>query len=79
MTYEVAIANTRRTRRRVGMFAAGDLVTAIVQTINELDLAVPRPIRGEHVLRELCNDPDIADLFDLATLPELAEVRWTTI
>jgi hypothetical protein len=79
MTYEAAMANTRRTRRRTGLFASGDLVTSMVQTINELDLAVARPIRGEHVLRELCSDPDIADLFDLATVPEFAEARWATI
>jgi hypothetical protein len=79
MTYEVAVANAQRTKRRLGLFACGDLVTAAVQTINELDLGVPRPIRGEGVLRELCSDPNIADLFDLATVPEYAEARWSNI
>jgi hypothetical protein len=63
----------------VGLFASGDIVTSIVQTINELDLQVPRPIRGEAVLRELCAEPAVADLFDLAILPEYAEARWASI
>jgi hypothetical protein len=79
MTYEVAVANAHRTRRRTGLFASGDLVTAIVQTINELDMGVARPIRGEEALRELCREPDIADLYDLAILPEYAEARWATL
>src|SRR5690606_34575911 len=65
VTYEVALANARRARRRAGLFACGDLVTAVMQTIQELDLPVPRPIRSQHALRELCDHPEIADLYDL--------------
>jgi hypothetical protein len=79
MTYEAALANAKMVARRVGLFASGDIVTAIVQTINELDLQVPRPIRGENVLRELCAEPAVADLVDMALLPEYAESRWAPI
>ncbi|MBW2453695.1 MAG: hypothetical protein JRI68_04255 [Deltaproteobacteria bacterium] len=77
MTYEAAVANARATRRRAGLFASGDLVTAMTATIRELDLPVPRPLRGEGVLRELCNDPELGNLYDFAILPEYAEARWT--
>ncbi len=34
------------------------------------------PIRGPGVLRELCSDPALANLYDFAILPEYAEARW---
>lgn len=78
VTYDVAQTNARRARRRAGLFACGDLVTAIAQTMQELELRTSRPLRGQDALRDVCSYPEIADLFDLAILPEFAEVRWRT-
>lgn len=78
VTYEVARTNARRARRRAGLFACGELVTAIAQTMQELELRTSRPLRGQGALRDVCSHPEIADLFDLAILPEFAEVRWRT-
>lgn len=77
MSVESARALARRTCRRAGMFAAGDLVTAIVQVIDELDLPVKRPLRGATQLRDLCGHPEIADLYELAIQPEYAQARWS--
>jgi hypothetical protein len=76
LTFEAAHANAGRARRRAGLFASGDLALAIEQTVDELDLAVQRPLEGAGVLRELCAFPDVADLYDLAILPQYAEARW---
>jgi tetratricopeptide (TPR) repeat protein len=75
ISYEIAVANAESTRRRAGLFGCGDLVVAIRQTQRELDL----PARGltPDALRELCQHPAIADLYDLSILPEYAESRWT--
>jgi hypothetical protein len=76
MSFEVGKAVARRTRRRVGLFACGDLVTAIMQVVHELDLPMPRPIRGTQALTKLCKHDAIRDLYDLALLPEYADARW---
>ncbi|RLB64049.1 MAG: hypothetical protein DRI90_05570 [Deltaproteobacteria bacterium] len=79
MTYEAAVANAQATRHRVGLFASGDLMTAMTETIRELDLPVPRTMRGEGVLRELCGNLALANLYDFAILPEYAEARWSGV
>lgn len=76
MSYEIGKKLALRTRRRAGLFACGDLVTAIMQVVHELDLAMPRPIRGAQALETLCKHPEISDLYDLALLPEFADSRW---
>lgn len=75
ISYEIAVANAESTRRRAGLFGCGDLQVAIRQTQRELDLP-PGELHGA-ALRELCQHPAIADLYDLAILPEYAEARWT--
>lgn len=75
ISYEIAVANAESTQRRAGLFGCGDLEVAIRQTQRELDLP-PGELHGE-ALRELCQHPAIADLYDLAILPEYAEARWT--
>jgi hypothetical protein len=77
ITYEVARENARATRRRAGLFACGDIETAMLQAVRELHLPVPRSQPGGgDTLRELCANPALADLYDLAILPEYAEARW---
>jgi len=77
MNVDTARALARRTCHRAGMFASGDIVTAIVQVIDDLDLPVQRPLRGLDQLRELCLYPEIADLYEIAILPEYANARWS--
>ncbi len=79
VSFEAARQAARVTRRRAGLFACGDLVTAIMQVVHEVDLPMPRPIRGAQALEALCQHPEIRDLYDLALLPEYAEARWQTV
>jgi hypothetical protein len=76
LRYESAIANARRARRRAGLFACGDLATAMRLAAAELELAVPLPLDASS-LSELCREPHLADLFDLAIQPEFARARWS--
>jgi hypothetical protein len=76
ITTAVARKLAGRARRRAGMFACGDFLTAVAQTAAELDLPVEVPLRGSQALRDLCRDPDVADLYDLALTHEYAEARW---
>jgi hypothetical protein len=76
VTASIAQRNAARVRRRGGLFASGDLLTAIAQTAAELDLPIALPLRGSEGLRELCAHPDIADLYDLAIQHEYSECRW---
>jgi len=76
ISIEVAVANAKATRRRAGLFACGDVLTAMMQTVRELDLPIPRVGPGGDALRELCVHPAIADIYDLSILPEYAEARW---
>ncbi|MEM6790242.1 MAG: hypothetical protein AAF715_22160 [Myxococcota bacterium] len=78
VSYDVARINAARVRRRAGLFACGDLVTAIAHTLQELERRSLRPLRGEDALRDVCGHPEVAELFDLALRPEFAEVRWRT-
>jgi hypothetical protein len=75
ITFESAVQNARTTRRRAGLLASGDLATAIRQTVSELGLSLPTRLRGA-ALRELYDQPEVADLYDLALLPQYAEARW---
>ncbi len=76
VTATIARRNADRARRRAGLFASGDLLTAIAQTAAELDLPIALPLRGSEGLRELCANPDVAELYDLAIQREYAESRW---
>ena len=76
ITYEAASVNAKATRRRAGLFGCGDVTTAIMQTVHELDLPLPRRGSSTGTLRDLCRHPAIADLYDLAIHPEYADARW---
>ena len=66
----------RQACRRAGLFACGDLGTAVRMTVEELGLRVRTPLEDPAGLGELCSQPAISDLVDLATSPEYAEARW---
>ena len=57
-----------RIRRRVGLFASGDLYVALTETLNALDVqsGMNRLRAGD---RDLWNQPALAELFDLAVSP----------
>ncbi|MBW2523556.1 MAG: hypothetical protein JRI23_05250, partial [Deltaproteobacteria bacterium] len=74
--YDLAHDRARRACRRAGLFASGHLPTAIRQAVAELELDVRARLDDEGALAELCDHPAIADLVDLAILPEYAEIRW---
>jgi hypothetical protein len=72
-----ARAAARRAMRRAGLFASGDLATAIRITVrelgdeDELDLSDPQALE-----RSATTHPEVADLVRLASRLEFAEARW---
>ena len=76
MSAEAAQGSARRACRRTGLFAAGDLGTAVGRTLDELELSGEAPLDDPNVLRWLYGIPQIADIIDLATRAEYAEARW---
>ena len=70
-----ARGNMMRIRRRVGLFASGDLYVALTETLNALDVqgGMNRLRAGD---RDLWNQPALAELFDLAVSPQYAVARW---
>ncbi|MGK4008818.1 tetratricopeptide repeat protein [Sorangium sp. So ce1036] len=77
MTYEGVMKTTRTAMRRAGLFAAGDLATAIRATIRERGLELSVPLSRPDGLAAACAaHPEIADLVRLATRMEYAEARW---
>jgi hypothetical protein len=65
-----------RARRRLGLFACGDLHTAIRRTAAELGIGPHDASRDPETVRELCTHPSIANLIELALDPAYAECRW---
>ena len=63
-------------RRRMGLFACGNLHTALIQTAAELDISTSLSLQHPDALRELCTHPSIANLVDLALEPSYAACRW---
>jgi len=76
LDYSRARSRSRQACRRAGLFACGDLGTAVQMTVEELGLRVRTPLEDPTGLAELCSHPAIADLVDLSTSPEYAEARW---
>ncbi|WP_437967281.1 hypothetical protein WMF04_48350 [Sorangium sp. So ce260] len=77
MTYEAAVKTTRIAMRRAGLFAAGNLATAVRATLKERGLELEVPLSRPEGLAAACAaHPEIADLVRLATRMEYAEARW---
>jgi cellulose synthase operon protein C len=77
ITYESAVESTRRAMRRAGLFAAGDVPTAINMAIAELGLSLDEPLSAPLGLARACAaHAPLADLLRLATRSEYAEARW---
>ncbi|MCC6521100.1 MAG: hypothetical protein IT373_00425 [Polyangiaceae bacterium] len=75
-SFEAAYVAARRACRRAGLFAAGDIATAVGRTLEELELANEAPLGDAEVLPWLFRLPEVADVIELATRPEYAEARW---
>ena len=76
LSFETARDVARRSARRAGLLACGDLSTALAFVASDLgtDLAhVATPEGFEHAV---ANIPEVADLVRFATRVEYAEVRW---
>lgn len=79
VTYERALSASRRAMRRAGLFAAGDVATAIREVMRELSLELSEPLEAPDGLRRACEEHEvIADLVRLATRSEYAGARWET-
>ncbi|WP_437326354.1 hypothetical protein [Sorangium sp. So ce381] len=77
ITYEGAVKTTRTAMRRAGLFAAGNVATAVRATIKERGLELAVPLSDPEGLAAACASvPEIADLVRLATRMEYAEARW---
>src|SRR5690606_39065870 len=67
MSYETALQASRQAMRRAGLFAAGDLATAVREVIRELSLKLSEPLESPTGLLRACEEhPAIADLVRLA-------------
>ena len=77
ITYEAAMESARRAARRAGLFASGDLSTALRLVVAELKLELDTPLTDEGGLARACAaHPALADLVRLATRSEYAEARF---
>jgi hypothetical protein len=77
MTYEPALRMTRAAMRRAGLYAAGDLATAVRMTTKELGIRLDVPLSDPRGLEAACTARwEIADLVRMATRMEYAEARW---
>jgi tetratricopeptide (TPR) repeat protein len=77
VTYEAAVESARRAMRRAGLFAAGDVPTALTSTIAELGLSLDVPLSAPDGLARACAaHPALGDLVRLATRSEYGEARW---
>ncbi|WP_437983144.1 hypothetical protein [Sorangium sp. So ce117] len=77
ITYEGAVKTTRTAMRRAGLFAAGNVATAVRATLKERGLELAVPLSDPEGLAAACVAvPEIADLVRLATRMEYAEARW---
>lgn len=77
MTYEAAVRTTRAAMRRAGLYASGDLGTAVRMVVKELGIRPQVPLAEPNGLAAACvAHPEISDLVRLATRMEYAEARW---
>ncbi|HMR10418.1 MAG TPA: hypothetical protein PKA88_31795, partial [Polyangiaceae bacterium] len=74
--YAAALVSARRSVRRFGLFAAGDLLVALKEVV--ADEGVPEEVLSQAGgLRRLAKVREaVADLLRLSTSPEYAHARW---
>ena len=74
--YAAALVSARRSVRRFGLFAAGDLLVALKEVV--ADEGVPEEVLSQvGGLRRLAKVSEaVADLLRLSTSPEYAHARW---
>jgi hypothetical protein len=77
MSHEMAVDAARRASRRAGLFACGDLPTALRLVVAEQGLSLDVPLTTPDGLAKACEKySEIAELVRLATRNEYAEARW---
>jgi hypothetical protein len=77
ITYDAAITGTRQAMRRAGLFATGNLGTALALLTFELGLPAGSLTEPPGALAASCEaHPAVADLVRLALRSEFAEARW---
>lgn len=77
MSFESARDCSEHTMRRAGLFASGNLATAVRATVAQLGVPLNVPLTSREGLARACaSHPAIADLVRLATRMEYAEARW---
>ena len=75
--YDRALVGLKRAMRRAGLFACGDLPTAVRMASVELGLDPELPFQSQDGLERACAaHPELADLVNLATSNEYAMARW---
>jgi hypothetical protein len=78
LTAAQAVAGTRQAMRRAGLFASGNLGTALAHLSAELGLSFLDFQGARDGLAHACAaHPEVADLVRLAIRTELAEARWS--
>jgi tetratricopeptide (TPR) repeat protein len=76
-SYELPLYASRRAARRAGLFACGDLPTALRLVVAELGISLDVPLTATDGLALACQKhSEIAELVRLATRSEYAEARW---
>ncbi len=76
-SYELPLEASRRAARRAGLFACGDLPTALRLVVAEQGISLDVPLTATDGLARACErHAEIAELVRLATRSEYAEARW---
>ncbi len=77
LSVEGCVEASRRVARRAGLFLSGNLLVALRELASERGAPPPALGAEAELLSAAANDPDIADLLQLATSAEYADCRWT--
>jgi cellulose synthase operon protein C len=76
-SYDRPFQAARRAARRAGLFACGDVPTAVRLIVAEQNISLDVPLSAPDGLYRACEKhPEIAEIVRLATRSEYAEVRW---
>jgi hypothetical protein len=76
-SHELPLDASRRAARLAGLFACGDLPTAVRLVVAEQGIALDVPLTTPDGLADPCDKhAEIAELVRLATRSEYAEARW---
>jgi hypothetical protein len=76
-SHELPLDASRRAARLAGLFACGDLPTAVRLVVAEQGIALDVPLTTPDGLADACDKhAEIAELVRLATRSEYAEARW---